>query len=184
MELRRLRHFLAVAEHGNFGRAAAAAHITQPALSRSIQALETEVGAVLFDRRTERVELTDMGRLVLRHATRARRRRTDLDREISLAKGLELGELRVGVGPWGGAVLVAGAVGRLHGRIRRCRSASSSPRGGSCRDADRPRRRRGGVVERDRAARRVRDPRPSGARHRRRRAAGHPLTVADDADAR
>ena len=45
MELRRLRHLMAVAEHGNFGRAAAASYITQPALSRSIQALEAEVGA-------------------------------------------------------------------------------------------------------------------------------------------
>jgi DNA-binding transcriptional LysR family regulator len=69
MELRRLRHFLAVAEHGNFGRAAATSHITQPALSRSIQALEAEVGAVLFDRRPSGVELTDMGRLVLRART-------------------------------------------------------------------------------------------------------------------
>ncbi|MET0324153.1 MAG: LysR family transcriptional regulator [Ilumatobacteraceae bacterium] len=116
MELRRLRHFLAVAEHGNFGRAAAASYITQPALSRSIQALEAEVGAVLFDRRTSGVELTDIGRLVLRHATTLDAAARDLDREISLAKGLELGELRVGVGPWGGAVLVAGAIGRLHAR--------------------------------------------------------------------
>jgi DNA-binding transcriptional LysR family regulator len=116
VELRRLRHFLAVAQHGNFGRAAAASHITQPALSRSIQALESEVGATLFDRRQSGVELTDMGRLVLRHATTLDAAARDLDREISLAKGLELGELRIGVGPWGGAVLVAGAVGRLHAR--------------------------------------------------------------------
>ena len=53
MDLRRLRHLIAVAEHGNFGRAAAASYITQPALSRSIQALEAEVGAPLFDRRTD-----------------------------------------------------------------------------------------------------------------------------------
>ena len=114
MELRRLRHFLAVVEQGNFGRAAVASHITQPALSRSIQALEAEVGAVLLDRRPSGIELTDMGRLVLRHAATLDASARDLDREISLAKGLELGELRIGVGPWGGAVLVAGAIGRLH----------------------------------------------------------------------
>ena len=75
VELRRLRHLIAVAEHGNFGRAAAACYITQPALSRSIQALEAEVGAPLFDRRRTGVELTDMGRLLLRHASDARGRR-------------------------------------------------------------------------------------------------------------
>ena len=65
VELRRLRHLIALAEHGNFGRAAAACYITQPALSRSIQALEAQVGAALFDRRRTGVELTDMGRLLL-----------------------------------------------------------------------------------------------------------------------
>ena len=114
MDLHRLRHLLAVAEHGNFGRAAAASHITQPALSRSIQALEAEVGAPLLDRRPTGVEPTDMGRLLLRHAEALDAAARDLDREIRLAKGLDLGELRIGVGPWGGAALVAPVIGRLH----------------------------------------------------------------------
>ena len=121
MDLRRLRHLIAVAEHGNFGRAAAAVYLTQPALSRSIQALEAEVGAPLFDRHRTGVELTDMGRLVLRHARALEAGARDLDREIRMAKGLELGELRVGAGPWGGAVLVAPAIGRLHARHPRLR---------------------------------------------------------------
>ena len=121
MDLHRLRHLMAVAEHRNFGRAAAASHITQPALSRSIQALEAEVGAPLFDRRPNGVELTDMGRLLLRHATALDAGARDLDREIRLAKGLQLGELRIGVGPWGGAALVAPAIGRLHSRHPRLR---------------------------------------------------------------
>jgi DNA-binding transcriptional LysR family regulator len=114
MELRRLRHLIAVTEHGNFGRAAAASYITQPALSRSIQALEAEVGGALFDRRPSGVELTDLGQVVLRHARALEAGARDLDREIRLTKGLDLGELRVGVGPWGGAVLVAPVIGRLH----------------------------------------------------------------------
>jgi DNA-binding transcriptional LysR family regulator len=121
MDLRRLRHLIAVAEHGNFGRAAAACYITQPALSRSIQALEAEVGSPLFDRRPSGVELTDMGQLLLRHATALEAGARDLDREIRLAKGLELGELCIGVGPWGGAVLVAPVIGRLHWRHPRLR---------------------------------------------------------------
>ncbi len=114
MELRRLRHLISVAEHGNFGRAAAASYITQPALSRSIQALEAEVGAPLFDRRPTGVEPTDMGLLLLRHARALDAGARDLEREIRLAKGMELGELRIGVGPWGGAALVAPVIGRLH----------------------------------------------------------------------
>ena len=45
MELRQLRHLIAVVEHGSFSRAAEAVHLTQPALSRSIQALEATAGA-------------------------------------------------------------------------------------------------------------------------------------------
>ena len=116
MELRRLRHLIAVAEHGNFGRAAAAVYLTQPALSRSIQALEAEVGATLFDRRQSGVELTEVGRLVLRHAKTLDAAAGDLDRDVRLAKGLQLGELRIGAGAWGGAVLVAPVVGRLSAR--------------------------------------------------------------------
>ena len=116
MELRRLRHLIAVAEHGNFGRAAAAVYLTQPALSRSIQALEAEVGALLFDRRQTGVELTEVGRLVLRHAKTLDAAAGDLDRDIRLAKGLELGEVRIGAGAWGGAMLIAPVVGRLSAR--------------------------------------------------------------------
>ena len=62
-----------------------------------------------------------MGRLVLRHAMALDAGARDLDREVRLAKGLELGELRIGVGPWGGAVLVAPVVGRLHAQHPRLR---------------------------------------------------------------
>ena len=67
-DMRRLRHALALAEHRNFARAAAALHITQPALSRSIQALEEGMGVLLFDRSPRDVEPTAFGELVLRHA--------------------------------------------------------------------------------------------------------------------
>jgi DNA-binding transcriptional LysR family regulator len=62
-----------------------------------------------------------MGELVVRHAAALDAAARDLDREIRLARDLELGELRIGAGPWGGAVLVAPVVGRLnalHPRLR------------------------------------------------------------------
>lgn len=121
MELRHLRHLLAVAEHGNFSRAADAVYLTQPALSRSIQALEAAIGALVFERNRGALEPTEIGRLLLRHAQSLDASLRDLDREIRMAKGLELGELRIGVGPFGGAVLVGPVVGRLnrlHPRLR------------------------------------------------------------------
>lgn len=51
MDIRKLGHFLALAQHGTFHRAAAAVHMSQLAFSRSIQALEEELGHALLDRR-------------------------------------------------------------------------------------------------------------------------------------
>ena len=65
MELRHLRYFVAVAEHGNFGRAADALHTAQPSLSLQIRHLEDEVGTQLFERTTRRVRLTPAGELFL-----------------------------------------------------------------------------------------------------------------------
>ena len=68
MELRRLEHFLAVAEEGSFTRASQRIHLVQSALSVSIKSLEQELGAKLFERTTHRIELTDAGRALLPEA--------------------------------------------------------------------------------------------------------------------
>lgn len=61
-DLRRLQHFVAVAEAGGFTRAADQLHLSQQALSSSIRQLEKELGATLFTRDGRRVVLTDAGR--------------------------------------------------------------------------------------------------------------------------
>lgn len=61
VDLRKLRYFMVLAEHGNFSRAAEELHIAQPVLSRQIRALETELGAALFVRDSKGAALTPAG---------------------------------------------------------------------------------------------------------------------------
>lgn len=61
LDLRLVRYFAVVAEHGHFGRAAAALHLAQPSLSRQIQRLEADVGVRLLDRTPQGARLTATG---------------------------------------------------------------------------------------------------------------------------
>ncbi|MER0478660.1 LysR family transcriptional regulator [Streptomyces sp. Edi2] len=70
LDLRKLRYFVAVAEHRQFGRAAQALFIAQPVLSRQIRAFEQELGCLLFTRTTRSVELTAAGRQLYDEARR------------------------------------------------------------------------------------------------------------------
>lgn len=65
IELRLLRHALALARHGNFARAAGALNLTQPSMSRSIAALESLLGVPLFDRTNKGITPTAFGRILL-----------------------------------------------------------------------------------------------------------------------
>lgn len=116
MNLSHLRHALVLAEARNFQRAADSLHLSQSALSRSIQALERSLGAQLFDRGKKDVEPTELGRLLLVHAAQVEGAARDLQREIALAQGLESGELSVGAGPFGGIALMGNVAARLSRR--------------------------------------------------------------------
>ncbi|MBK9703489.1 MAG: LysR family transcriptional regulator [Betaproteobacteria bacterium] len=64
IELRLLRHAIALGKHRNFARAAEALNLTQPTLSRSIATLEEALGVVLFDRSHKGVTPTPFGRVL------------------------------------------------------------------------------------------------------------------------
>ena len=88
LDLRRLRYFLTLADELNYGRAARQLHIAQPALSRSIKALERELGVSLFERSKSGTRLAAAGemlhaeaRALLRQAETLQRRVRAVDRE-------------------------------------------------------------------------------------------------------
>ncbi len=70
IELRHLRYFVAVAEHGHFGRAARSLNVSQPPLSRQIRDLERHLGVELLDRTSSGVSLTEPGKRMLHRSRR------------------------------------------------------------------------------------------------------------------
>lgn len=106
MNLPQLEHLLAVAETGSFSRAAERQHLTQSALSRSIQALEDDLGARLFDRSGKRNELTPLGQVVAVRARRIVLEAAELRRSAELLMQGDLGAIRIGLGSGPGAMLM------------------------------------------------------------------------------
>lgn len=106
MTLVQLRHFVSLAQTGSFTRSAEALHLTQPALSRSVQALEEELGETLFDRIGRRSELTPFGQGLLE---RARRTLLEADELATTGRHMRAGRagtLRIGLGSGPGAMLM------------------------------------------------------------------------------
>ena len=87
MNLSQMRHLLAVHETGSFSRAAEQLHLTQPALSRSIQALEDELGLPLIDRIGKRNEFTAFGEAIISRARRIAFEAEEIRRTAQLLKG-------------------------------------------------------------------------------------------------
>src|ERR1700712_2288763 len=113
MLLRHIRYLMAVAEQGNFTRAAEALRVSQPALSQQIRQLESELGGQLFDRSGRTVRLTDFGSA---YAGYARRALLDLDagrRALDDVRDLSRGHVRVAVTPTFTEYLVGPLVGQF-----------------------------------------------------------------------
>ena len=113
MLLRHIRYLMAVAEHGNFTRAAETLRVSQPALSQQIRQLESQLGRQLFDRSGRTVRLTDFGSAYIVYARRAV---LDLDagrRALGDVRDLSRGQVRVAVTPTFTEYLVGPLIGQF-----------------------------------------------------------------------
>ncbi|MBK0392387.1 LysR family transcriptional regulator [Ramlibacter algicola] len=94
-----LRYLVALSEHGHFGRAAQACHVTQPALSNAMKALEEEFGVVIVKRGRNYAGLTPEGERVLQTAQRMLREHSLLQQELGAEADKPRGVLRIGAVP-------------------------------------------------------------------------------------
>ena len=121
MNLKQMEHLLALASTGSFSRAARQCFLTQPALSRSVQVLEEELGGRLFDRLGRRVTPTPLGEEVLRRARRIVDEAAELRRCASVLQLDQGGALRLALGSGPGALLMGPTMehmARFHPKVK------------------------------------------------------------------
>src|SRR6266511_2587248 len=97
MELHQLAYFVAVAEEGNFTRAAAKLHVAQPGVSAQIRRLERELGQPLLDRSGRTVRLTEVGAAALSHARAALAAVERVREAVDELAGLVRGQVAMGM---------------------------------------------------------------------------------------
>ena len=95
--LRQLKIFEAVARHLSFSRAAEELHLTQPAVSMQVQALEDQAGLPLTEQAGKKVRLTAAGEEVARQARRVAEQLREAGEALAALKGVEAGRLKIGV---------------------------------------------------------------------------------------
>lgn len=110
----KLQHAVVLAEQGSFRKAAEVLHLTQPALTRSIQSLESALGVQLFDRGHTSVQTTVFGKVVVDRAQEILTALVDLEGELKLLQGLETGTLDVSLGPYPAALSGTPAIVRFY----------------------------------------------------------------------
>ncbi|QVN22619.1 LysR family transcriptional regulator [Burkholderia pyrrocinia] len=129
MDTRDLEYLLAVERHGSIGKAADALGLSQPALTKAVQRLETQVGVTLFERTASGMTPTPAGARFVARAQRIALEFDDAMQEMRAIRGGEQGVVRIGYSPTVPNALVLGACRQLIGerpaaKLRlRCRLA-------------------------------------------------------------
>ena len=113
MELRQLRHFLAVAETLSFRASADLVGLSTQAISKSIRQLEFSLGVKVFDRDTRTVSLTPFGEMLLPHARAIDAEVRQFSRSLETTLGAHTGNVRLGASPTALTRIVPEALKRL-----------------------------------------------------------------------
>ncbi|WP_455774487.1 LysR family transcriptional regulator, partial [Burkholderia stabilis] len=109
MDTRDLEYLLAVERHGSIGKAADALGLSQPALTKAVQRLETQVGVTLFERTASGMTPTQAGARFVARAQRIALEFDDAMQEMRAIQGGEQGVVRIGYSPTVPTALVLGA---------------------------------------------------------------------------
>jgi len=113
LDLRSLRHVLALHRYQHFGRAAEALHISQSALSQSISAIEQSLGVALFERGAKGVRPTRFGELLIERGAKLLVGASELQRDLVLMQGKDVSDFRVAAGVYSADLLIGDALARL-----------------------------------------------------------------------
>ncbi|BDG05756.1 LysR family transcriptional regulator [Anaeromyxobacter oryzae] len=114
MDVQALRYFVEVARKEGFTRASESLHVTQPAISKMVKALEDELGTPLLIRERRRVKLTEAGRVVLERAQGVLDSLRLIEEEVVELSSLRRGRLRVGIPPIVGVVFFPSLLAEYH----------------------------------------------------------------------
>lgn len=114
MNLKQLRHIIAVADTLNFHRASERVFLTQSALSRSVANFEKDIGLKVFDRTNAKVSITYVGQQIISRARQLIIESTNFEQQLKNIHIGEAGEVSFGMGPFLAATVIPFALKRYH----------------------------------------------------------------------
>lgn len=114
MELRDLKAFMTVVEHGSFTKAASESFVSQPSLSKSIKKLEDTLHVELLNRSTRNVELTDAGSIVYKQGQKIMRSVHDLHNLLDDLMNIKTGSIKLGIPPLIGTLFFPEIARKFH----------------------------------------------------------------------
>lgn len=114
MELKQLLYFKEVAKHKSITKAAQQIHISQPALSKSIKALEEELEAILIIRTNKKIDLTDAGNMVLEYTKEITGLVDEMKLTLNDLTNFSVGQLNIGLPPFIGSLFFPKVMKNFH----------------------------------------------------------------------
>lgn len=114
MDIRHLQYFMEVARYRSFTKAAESLYITQPTISKTIKNIEEELGIILFDRSSKKIELTDAGKIMFEQGQHIVNSFQNLSSELHDLQNLKKGHIRIGLPPMIGSSFFPEVIGLFH----------------------------------------------------------------------